>query len=68
MARTWGMVTLLLIVSGCASAPKSPDAICDGTVRARYELADALAADGSPNAMAAGRALIAQLDAYCLDV
>lgn len=55
---------LMLILSGCASGP-SGEALCDGSAEARSALAAALVADGGPQSRAAGRTLIARIDAGC---
>lgn len=56
--------TLLLILTGCATGP-ADEAVCDGTAEARTALAAALVEDGGPESRAAGRTLIARLDAGC---
>ena len=55
---------LPLIVTDCAAAPGG-EAACDGTAESRSALAAALVDDGGPKSMAAGRTLIARLDAAC---
>lgn len=55
---------LLLILSGCATGPAG-EAVCDGTAAARSALAAALVEDGGEASLAAGRTLIARLDAGC---
>ncbi|GEM_PF-2013724 len=56
---------LLTICAGCATG-RSGEAICDGTAASRAALAAALVADGGPQSRAAGRDLIARVDAGCL--
>lgn len=55
---------LLLILTGCATGPAG-EALCDGTEAERTALAAALVADGGEASRAAGRTLIARLDAGC---
>ena len=55
---------LMLLVSGCATAP-STNAICDGTVQSRTDHAAALAEDGGPRSLVTGAFLIQQIDAGC---
>lgn len=57
-------VILVLILNGCATG-RSGEALCDGTAASRPALATALVADGGPESRAAGRTLIAQIDAGC---
>lgn len=54
---------LLTLLSGCANV--NPAAICDGTIKSRNDLADALIVDGGPASLIAGATLIAQLDDGC---
>jgi hypothetical protein len=62
--RTFQAAMLTLIVSGCVSGPVS-DPICSRTEPQRAALASALVEDGGPKSMAAGRTLIATVDAGC---
>ena len=62
--RTWAMVTLAMIASGCASAA-SDSAVCEVTDRPATVHAAALAEDGGPASITTGRRLIATLDAAC---
>ena len=57
--------TLMLIEAGCVSGPAS-EAICLRSEGPRTALASALVDDGGPKSMAAGRTLIATIDAGCL--
>ena len=62
--QTFQAVMLTLIVSGCVSGPVS-DPICLRSEGPRAALAAALVDDGGPKSMAAGRTLIATVDAGC---
>jgi hypothetical protein len=55
---------LTMIASGCVSG-RTSEAICSRTEPQRTALAAALVADGGPQSMAAGRTLIATIDAGC---
>lgn len=55
---------LLLTLTGCATV-QSVNAMCQRSEAARTALAAALVADGGPQSMAAGRTLIATIDAGC---
>ena len=57
------LLTIMFLASGCANV--STTAICDGTSAARDRLTVALLADGGPDSLNAGAALLAQLDAGC---
>lgn len=57
-------LTLMLLVTGCASAP-SDSAICAGTAKARQDHAAALVDDGGPRSLVTGANLIATIDAGC---
>ena len=57
------MIMLMLAASGCSNV--SATAICDGTSAARDRFTVALLADGGPDSLRAGAALLAQLDAGC---
>ncbi len=61
-------VTLVLLVSGCAAAQSGADALCAGTSEARADHAAALAADGGPQSLVTGAALIGRIDAGCDDL
>lgn len=68
--RTLAVVSLMMIVSGCVGAGQVPvesRPLCDRTADLRIEHAVALAEDGARASMSTGRALIATIDAYCLD-
>jgi hypothetical protein len=54
---------MLTLAGGCSNV--SATAICDGTSAARDRLTVALLADGGPDSLNAGAALLAQLDAGC---
>jgi hypothetical protein len=56
---------LTLIVNGCVSGRTSDSPVCSRTEPQRTALAAALVADGGPQSMAAGRTLIATIDAGC---
>jgi uncharacterized protein YceK len=58
------MLTMIAIVSGCASTISQP-AICAGTEQARTEHAAALADDGGPLSLVTGARLIQILDTGC---
>ncbi|SDW78865.1 hypothetical protein SAMN04488238_103354 [Roseicitreum antarcticum] len=61
-------VILMMTVSGCwrgASDVVDNRPICDGTEAQRTAHAAALAADGGPQSVVTGRALIAAVDAGC---
>lgn len=64
--RSGGCLTLMLLVSGCASAV-SDRAICDGTSADRSVHAAALAQDGGDLSVITGQVLIRKLDAACGD-
>jgi hypothetical protein len=61
--RPLAILTLTLLVTACAPAPRS--AICAGTERERDALNVALLADGGPRSLVAGADLLAVLDAGC---
>jgi len=63
--RMYLAAMLMLIVSGCVSGPAS-DPLCLRSEGPRTALASALVDDGGPKSMAAGRTLIATIDAWCL--
>ena len=63
--RTYLAAMLMTTLAGCATG-RSGEAVCDGTEASRTALAAALVADGGPQSRAAGRDLIAQVDAGCL--
>jgi len=66
MLRSMVMIPLLL-VSGCSITPiRNADAICDGTRKARADLAQALVADGGDQSVMAGQVLLSQLQGACL--
>ncbi len=54
----------LTILIGCSGGP-SGEAVCDGSESARAALAAALVVDGGSQSRAAGRTLIARIDAGC---
>lgn len=59
------LIPLMLLGSGCASAPKGgADAICEGSRKARDLHAQALLAEGEA-AVITGQNLISLLDAAC---
>lgn len=59
--------TLLLLASGCSITPiRSADAICDGTRKAREEMARALLEDGGDRSVTAGQALLSQMQGACI--
>jgi hypothetical protein len=62
--RSGACLTLMLLVSGCASAV-SDRAICDGTIADRSAHAAALAQDGGDLSVTTGQVLIQKLDAAC---
>lgn len=61
------VMTLTLPVAGCLNAPPqtSGNALCDGSRALRTNHAAALAADGGPQSVVTGAALIRALDAGC---
>jgi hypothetical protein len=65
IARTCRAAMLTLIVNGCVSGRTSDSPVCSRTEPQRTALAAALVADGGPQSMAAGRTLIATIDAGC---
>jgi hypothetical protein len=66
MRLTYMATTLLLLASGCSITPiRSGDAICDGTRKARADLAQALLNDGGDQSVVAGQTLLAQLHGAC---
>jgi|DEB0MinimDraft_10_1074344.scaffolds.fasta_scaffold34621_2 hypothetical protein len=66
MPRFMVMIPLLL-VSGCSITPiRSADAICDGTRKARADLAQALVDDGGDRSVTAGQVLLSQMQGACL--
>ena len=62
--RMYLAAMLMLIVSGCVSGPAG-EPICLRSEGPRAALAAALVDDGGPKSMAAGRTLIATIDAGC---
>lgn len=63
--RMYLAAMLLMIEAGCVSGPAS-EPICLRSEGPRTALASALVDDGGPKSMAAGRTLIATIDAGCL--
>lgn len=58
--------TLLWLATGCVrETPASGDAMCEGTRRARADLAAALVLDGGDGSVVAGDRLITLIDAAC---
>lgn len=58
-------LTLMLLGTGCATAPTSDSAICAGTAKARQDHSAALVDDGGPRSLVTGANLIATIDAGC---
>lgn len=61
--RTLALVTLMMILSGCAKDQVSESVILDALDRPMTELAGALVEDGGPKSKKAGRRVIAIYDA-----
>ncbi len=64
MRTTCQLLALIATLGGCSTA--SSLALCDGSEEARTALAAALVEDGGPQSRAAGRTLIARIDAGCV--
>jgi len=66
MMRMFTATILLLLASGCSTMQiKSGDAICDGTKKARADLAQALLNDGGDRSVVAGQVLLSQMLEAC---
>ncbi len=66
MMQKFMAMILLLLATGCSTTQiRSGDAICDGTQKARADLARALLADGGDQSVMAGQTLLAQLQSAC---